>query len=694
MKTRLSMLFPAIACMSGLAAPALAQGTNACTTPQAIVGVGTFAFNNTAATTGTQGQNESLCDKFGLMAIERDVWFAWTAPSTNTFEVSTCGGTSMDSKVAIYPGNGCPANGTALACNDDSCGFQSRAQFAATSGSVYTIQLGRYADGGSGASGTFSIQVYVPPPPCSPSVGPDVIVGDITGPDNYSAAGGLDAISLGTDSCNIGTQNVSWIANNNLHPVIGGTLYRYSVVNGAGRFEQIGQSWLKHGFTALTQNLCCTCSGQGGAVLGVGCSDPYTAARNGSQGGLGPKWQVNAHTGVFTYPPANPAWSGSVARRLEYLQTDVILTAGTRYFGEAHYVTQDDATAGNQNNNASYREMSATASSFSFAGATQRMMSAIRAWDVCDPAVVLNDVQVVGDGLYIVGYRTTSLGSGQHHYEYAVYNMNGDRNIGSFSVPIPAGVNVTNIGFHDVAYRNGDGNGSVNFSGTDWVGNVAGGAITWACETQGTNNNANAIRWGTTYNFRFDANAAPAIVSATLGLWKSGAPASVTSNVEGPSGPTSFSYCPGDGTGTACPCANNSTVGSGQGCLSSIGTGGLLAASGTPSISADTLVLTGSLMPNSSALYFQGTTQQSGGAGSAFGDGLRCAAGSVLRLGTKINAGGTSQYPELGDLSISVKGANAAGNVRMYQCWYRNAAAFCTASTFNLSNGWQLTWQP
>jgi hypothetical protein len=24
--------------------------------------------------------------------------------------------------------------------------------------------------------------------------------------------------------------------------------------------------------------------------------------------------------------------------------------------------------------------------------------------------------------------------------------------------------------------------------------------------------------------------------------------------------------------------------------------------------------------------------------------------------------------------------------------WYRNAAVFCTASTFNLSNGLQVTW--
>jgi hypothetical protein len=32
--------------------------------------------------------------------------------------------------------------------------------------------------------------------------------------------------------------------------------------------------------------------------------------------------------------------------------------------------------------------------------------------------------------------------------------------------------------------------------------------------------------------------------------------------------------------------------------------------------------------------------------------------------------------------------------VRSYQAWYRNAAAFCTPSTFNLTNGYSVTWAP
>ncbi len=150
--------------------------------------------------------------------------------------------------------------------------------------------------------------------------------------------------------------------------------------------------------------------------------------------------------------------------------------------------------------------------------------------------------------------------------------------------------------------------------------------------------------------------------------------------------------CYGDGSGTACPCGNSSPVGANAGCLNSLGLGGKVDASGTASLGADTLTLLGSNMPNSSALYFQGTMAQSGGAGAVFGDGLRCAGGAVIRLKTVSNVGGVSQYPQAGDPSISVRGLVTAPGQRVYQIWYRNAAAFCTVSTFNLTNGVRTVW--
>ncbi len=156
------------------------------------------------------------------------------------------------------------------------------------------------------------------------------------------------------------------------------------------------------------------------------------------------------------------------------------------------------------------------------------------------------------------------------------------------------------------------------------------------------------------------------------------------------------SYCAGDGSGTACPCGNTAPAGSGRGCLNSTGVGGLLATTGAPTVSADSLVLQGSGMPASaSVLYFQGTTQSAGGAGVVFGDGKRCAAGTVVRLGTKTNSGGASSYPAAGDPSISVRGlVPGAGGTRTYQAWYRNTASFCTVDGFNLTNGLSVTWIP
>jgi len=146
--------------------------------------------------------------------------------------------------------------------------------------------------------------------------------------------------------------------------------------------------------------------------------------------------------------------------------------------------------------------------------------------------------------------------------------------------------------------------------------------------------------------------------------------------------------------GTACPCGNHSTNGADEGCLNSLGIGGKLVGSGTSSLAADTLVLTGTRMPNASCLYFQGSLSMNGGLGVLFGDGLRCAGGTIWRIGMKMNSGGASQYPGVGDPPVSVRGNVSSPSARTYQVWYRNAAGFCTASTFNLTNGLWVLWTP
>ncbi|MBI1851820.1 MAG: hypothetical protein HYR85_15890 [Planctomycetes bacterium] len=374
--------------------------------------------------------------------------------------------------------------------------------------------------------------------------GPDVIVGDIQEVQRWGSAGGITAYSIGTTSCNVGTVWLNWDSNTNQHPVIGGNLYR--LMN--GRFEQIGQSWLKHGFYALSLNLCYTdCQPTNGAHLGVHCSDPYSASLNGTQSNLGPKNQVNPSTGFFVYPPANPATPATIGRRLQVHNTDLdpALNPGATYFIEGQYVTPDDAAANNNNNNASYRRVTVSGTpgsgnySLALAGSTQRQRSSVQAWKDVDPAVTLKTIDVPNDGRYILGYKITDNGNGTWHYEYALYNMNSDRAGQAFSLGLGNGVNVTNLGFHDVDYHSNDGVANTTYDGTDWNPTVVTGAVAWATSTQAQNPNANALRWGTTYTYRFDADTAPTSGSARVDFFKPGSPGYVLiGGVMGPGGPS------------------------------------------------------------------------------------------------------------------------------------------------------------
>jgi hypothetical protein len=133
-------------------------------------------------------------------------------------------------------------------------------------------------------------------------------------------------------------------------------------------------------------------------------------------------------------------------------------------------------------------------------------------------------------------------------------------------------------------------------------------------------------------------------------------------------------YC--DSTAPA-PCGNFYPT---AGCRNSTGIGASLAASGTSSIALDNLVLAASGMPASvPAIFFGGTAMI---APLPFGDGLRCAGGSITRF----------TMPTLttasGDLSTGPGMAGAfgiaIGDFWNFQCWFRDPSGPC-------SNGWNTT---
>jgi len=378
------------------------------------------------------------------------------------------------------------------------------------------------------------------------SVGADVIVGAIPNVSSYGAvtAGGVTtmAYAIGTTSCNLGTQPLEWFASpDNRHPFIPMNAFKYR----NGRFEQIGMSWGKHGFTALQGTLCGSCTAHpNGTYLGVGCSDPYSSGLNGGQSGLGARHEINAATGAFpgTYNSGMPSAAATIGRRLQINANDLnpSLNSGATFIFEAQYVHQQDAAAGNKMNNASYRTftvgaLSGGAYALTLTGPTIQQKPAIEAWPLVDANASIANADVPNDGRFIAGVSVRDNGNGTWRYEYAVHNLNSDRSGRSFSIPVPAGVNITNVGFKDINYHSGD-----PFSATDWTSSVSGGSVTWTGGTFSQSATSNALRFATMYNFWFDANQPPQAVSATIGLFKPGAagsPTSVSVASKGPSAP-------------------------------------------------------------------------------------------------------------------------------------------------------------
>ena len=161
------------------------------------------------------------------------------------------------------------------------------------------------------------------------------------------------------------------------------------------------------------------------------------------------------------------------------------------------------------------------------------------------------------------------------------------------------------------------------------------------------------------------------------------------------SAPPAFTaFCAGDGLltdhTTACPCGNNGAAG--NGCANSVNANGAnLSATGTAL--ANDVVLFGTGMPAVvSCIYLQGDSLSD----QTFGDGVRCAGGSLIRLRTKNNVGGASSFPDsVETITLSARGGVTPGSgaVRYYQTYYRNSSAgFCPPETFNVTNGWIIAW--
>ena len=114
---------------------------------------------------------------------------------------------------------------------------------------------------------------------------------------------------------------------------------------------------------------------------------------------------------------------------------------------------------------------------------------------------------------------------------------------------------ISNVEFHTPPQHPGwahDGTqGDAGYSSTPWSVTQAPDSITWNTETFAQNQNANAVRWGTLYNFRFDADQPPQQTNATVGFFKTGSPMMVP--IQAPTGGDANSHAD-----TYCNCDANS----------------------------------------------------------------------------------------------------------------------------------------
>ena len=190
-----------------LSGPLLAQGADSCAAATPIAGTGTFAFDNTSAT--TDGVLDALCAFAGSSQIEHDVWFRWTATIGTRATFSTCGGTGVDTRLAVYEGGSC--GGTMLACNDDTCGLQSTVQIPLVAGQEYLVRVGTYP-GATPGTGTLSIEELTPVVNPANGHGYLLVPADLTWDEARAAAEGMSWSGFGGHLATLTDWNeVSWV---------------------------------------------------------------------------------------------------------------------------------------------------------------------------------------------------------------------------------------------------------------------------------------------------------------------------------------------------------------------------------------------------------------------------------------------------------------------------------------------------
>ena len=374
--------------------------------------------------------------------------------------------------------------------------------------------------------------------------GPDVTFCQLYGVQQYGQVGSVAAFAGATTSWNKdGDQPLQWFGSpDSRHPFIAQNMYMLK----DDRFQQVGQSWLKNGFFALDSSQCTTsCSATGGTSLGLGCTDTYSAGLNAAQSGNNgnsARFEIDPWTGHWDYTTsiifAGGLSDNAITRRLQVLDSD-LSASGATYYYESYYLHRDDEdhmssaawVVGNVSGSSGNWNVSTPSS-----GVQPNIGWAIDAWSGATQTVIAQEVPVVEnsspDGRCVLAAKAINLGGGNWRYEYALLNVDMAAQVSSFSLPIPAGANVSNAGMRAARHHNEPTNvmGGTPIDNAAWTFATHDDAISWSTTT-------NPLRWGTLNNFWFECDSAPGNAVAELGQFIDKGPDYLSGLTVAPEGP-------------------------------------------------------------------------------------------------------------------------------------------------------------
>ena len=297
------------------------------------------------------------------------------------------------------------------------------------------------------------------------------ILNDITYWGRRGAAhpNGEAGLSMRNTMCNPGTVSIPWYAQMaENHPKFGFIITRLS----NDRMEQISdRSYCKHAFTsASTSGACGPCNGIGGNLMGVTCSDTYTAGHNAGRGNLGPPSEINPWLGTWpaqgsyfdqgdpnvgapgnndgVQSPINVG-SDAVKNRVTIKESDM-LVAGAQYFYGIQLIHQGEAVAARWDNIKSRGfQPTWTGSGWNVVNTAigETFGSILQHWPGSE---VNSGGNGNDDGRFFVACKVTSLGGGNYHYEYAVHNVDNSRAGATLRIPIDASATASNFTFGDI----------------------------------------------------------------------------------------------------------------------------------------------------------------------------------------------------------------------------------------------------